>query len=160
MPGRTPLLQNNPTEPSSEIRSLRARLQDVIADTDDSMLAPLMEALKPLEMKMLKPPEAGLIMMKVKSSHGTVFHLGEVLVTQAQVIFLDRTGYGCCIGERIDGAVALACLDALGWTAHPGRIDGIQSAIHRICQEVLRKRESEAQIAAVTQVDFRSMAEE
>jgi alpha-D-ribose 1-methylphosphonate 5-triphosphate synthase subunit PhnG len=160
MPERTPVPQPDPTEAPAEIRSLRARLQDVIADTDDEMLAPLMKALKPLGINLLRPPAAGLIMMKVKSSHGTVFHLGEVLVTEARVSCADRTGYGCCMGERMDGAVALACLDALGQGADTGRLDDVTSAVHRICRETLRKREMDTQMAAVTQVDFRSMAEE
>lgn len=143
----------------SKISALRLSLQDVIADTDEGMLEPLLKALQPLDMDILKPPATGLIMMKVDIGTSS-FNLGEVLVTEAQVGFSSITGYGCCMGERFNGALALACLDALAQTDPSIPADAIRSAIDQICRQVYRQRESDAQMAAVTRVNFNSMAEE
>jgi phosphonate C-P lyase system protein PhnG len=143
----------------SKINDMRLRLQDVIAETDEGMLEPLLEALQPLDMEILKPPATGLIMMNVDT--GTFsFHLGEVLVTEAQVSCSGITGYGCCMGERFNGALVLACLDALAQTEISIPADAISGAINQICQQVFRQRKADAQMAAVTRVDFHSMAEE
>lgn len=58
--------------------------------------------------------QTGLVMLPyTDSAHGTVFHLGEVLVAEAH-IHLDGgiEGYGMVIGRDVTFAMAVAVLDA------------------------------------------------
>lgn len=140
---------------------LKARLQAVISDTDPEMLAPLLEILAESDFTVTTPPAPGLMMMNIRESDGTVFHLGEVLVTRAEVEQADATGYGCAMGDRPEGAMALACLDALSRQNSPAPIlNRLRPAIDRIHDTVIRKRESDSRLITLTRVDFRSMAEE
>jgi len=144
----------------SEIKFLRARLQEVVADTEDARLQPLMKALKPLNLPPSESASSGVVMMRVKDSCGTVFHLGEVLVTEARIRLSEIDGYGCCLGKRTEGAVALACLDALSRQSSPFPLEDIRAAIDEIYRQVLQQRQEHGRMVAATRVDFRSMAEE
>jgi len=140
---------------------LKSRLQDVIGDAPDDLVAPLVDSLADLGFDIETPPAPGLLMMNVKEPDGPVFHLGEVLVTQAQVRRGDQFGFGCCMGDRPEAALALACLDAISrLEPAPGPVAKIQRQIDRIHDAVSALRESEARKAALTRVEFHSMAEE
>ncbi len=55
----------------------------------------------------------GLVMLPAQDSvRGTVFHLGEVLVSEALLTVVgDCEGYGACLGRDPEWAVALALVD-------------------------------------------------
>lgn len=56
----------------------------------------------------------GLAMLPATDSvKGGVFHLGEVLVAEAQVRMGEQEGYAACLGRDLVQALALAILDAL-----------------------------------------------
>jgi alpha-D-ribose 1-methylphosphonate 5-triphosphate synthase subunit PhnG len=56
----------------------------------------------------------GLIMLPyTDNAQGTIFHLGEVLVAEAQVRLPDGTeGYGMCTGRDLVQALGIALIDA------------------------------------------------
>jgi alpha-D-ribose 1-methylphosphonate 5-triphosphate synthase subunit PhnG len=55
----------------------------------------------------------GLVMLPaVDSAHGTTFHLGEVLVSEARVRVGNHHGYTACLGRDLEQALAVAILDA------------------------------------------------
>lgn len=63
----------------------------------------------------------GLVMLPaVDSAHGTTFHMGEVLVSEARVRVVgacgthgrDAEGYTACLGRDLEQALAVAILDA------------------------------------------------
>lgn len=55
----------------------------------------------------------GLVMLPYTDSvNGTVFHLGEVLVAEAQVRIAGHEGYGAVLGRDLQQALAVAILDA------------------------------------------------
>jgi alpha-D-ribose 1-methylphosphonate 5-triphosphate synthase subunit PhnG len=57
----------------------------------------------------------GLVMLPCRDPvHGTLFHLGEVLVSQAQLERHGTIGYGVVLGRDLEQAVAVALLD-LAW---------------------------------------------
>lgn len=59
----------------------------------------------------------GLVMLPCRDTvHGTLFHLGEVLIAEAEVRRGDFTGYGAMLGRDLEGALAIALVD-LAWQA-------------------------------------------
>ncbi len=65
----------------------------------------------------------GLIMLPTRDTvHGTLFHLGEVLVAEAQVQQANLLGYGAILGRDLEQALAVALLD-LAWQARIGAED-------------------------------------
>ena len=55
----------------------------------------------------------GLVMLPaVDSAHGTTFHIGEVLVSEARVRVGGQEGYTACLGRDLEQALAVAILDA------------------------------------------------
>lgn len=65
------------------------------------------------DIKVLKN-QTGLVMLPyTDSAHGTVFHLGEVLVTEGHIrIESGAEGYGMVLGRDAEFALAVALLDA------------------------------------------------
>ena len=62
----------------------------------------------------------GLVMLPCRDTvHGTLFHLGEVLIAEAEVQRDGLTGYGAILGRDLEGALAVALLD-LAWQAGIG----------------------------------------
>lgn len=143
------------------VAALKTRLQTVIADATAGTLAPLTAALAAVHFEVTATPAPGLLMMNVAVSDGTVFHLGEVLVTEAAVECRGRHGFGCTMGDAPEAALALACLDAL---SYPETADLVTTRIRASVEEIERRvaglRDRDGRMAALTRVDFRSMAEE
>jgi len=143
------------------IAFLKDKLQKVICDTTEEMLDPLLEVMAELDLDIAKAPSPGLLMMNIRDSDDTVFHLGEVLVTQAEVKRNGQTGFGCSQGDRPNAALALACLDALCHCEIPHLLKtSITKEINHIDRWVSIQRNTKSQITATTQVNFHSMAKE
>lgn len=63
----------------------------------------------------------GLAMLPLTDTvHGTAFHLGEVLVSEAHIRVPERSveGYGAVIGRDLEHAMAMAILDAAIAASH------------------------------------------
>lgn len=90
--------------------------------------------------------QTGLVMLPyTDSAQGTVFHLGEVLVAEAQVrVEAGTEGYGMVLGRDVAWAMAVALLDAaLSAGVETGRIlpfiEAQQAAQAQADRETLRK---------------------
>lgn len=66
-----------------------------------------------VEVTVSRPPRSGLMMLTVKDCFETDFHLGEVLVTEARVLFRGCEGFGMVSGEAPRRALARAAADAV-----------------------------------------------
>jgi alpha-D-ribose 1-methylphosphonate 5-triphosphate synthase subunit PhnG len=59
----------------------------------------------------------GLVMLPTRDTvQGTLFHLGEVLIAEAEVRQGNLLGYGAILGRDLENALAVALLD-LAWQA-------------------------------------------
>jgi len=66
------------------------------------------------EVKILKGPKMGLVMMRAKDTVALeVFNLGEVLVSDCTASVDGQLGYGVVLGNEPERAEAMAILDAL-----------------------------------------------
>lgn len=96
----------------------------------------------------VKKSQTGLVMLPMRdTAQGTAFHLGEVLVAEAQLHAGGQEGYGMRRGRDLEAATAMAVVDlavALG-VAHSeisGFLDGEEA--HLSAQDNARMREVEA----------------
>jgi alpha-D-ribose 1-methylphosphonate 5-triphosphate synthase subunit PhnG len=65
------------------------------------------------EVTVLRPPASGAVMMRaVETAEGSVFNLGEVAVTEAEVELGGERGYCMVLGHAPEKALAGAILDA------------------------------------------------
>ncbi|MEY4529464.1 MAG: phosphonate lyase system protein PhnG [Deinococcota bacterium] len=77
-------------------------------------LLPLLEAFAPL---IVSQNRTGLVMLPYRDTvQGTLFHLGEVLVAEAEVKQNNLIGYGAVLGRDLEQALAVALLDLAGQT--------------------------------------------
>ncbi|MCG6894552.1 MAG: phosphonate C-P lyase system protein PhnG [Desulfobacteraceae bacterium] len=144
-------------------RSPKKILQEILPETEDEGLSDLMEALMDTEMdiELVQPPEAGLMMMTIRDCFEIPFYLGEVLVTRAEVRIEDAVGYGCCMGDRPRAALALAILEVLQEIS--GELPSsspVMTRLTALAETVSDRREKASRLTALTRVEFQSMAEE
>jgi alpha-D-ribose 1-methylphosphonate 5-triphosphate synthase subunit PhnG len=91
-----------------------ARLLDILARADAARLAGFAESLLPGlgEIEVIHS-RTGLVMLPMRDTvQGTDFHLGEVLVAEAQIRAGGTDGYGMVIGRDLERAMAMAVVDA------------------------------------------------
>jgi alpha-D-ribose 1-methylphosphonate 5-triphosphate synthase subunit PhnG len=127
-----------------------------ISQMDRRALARLLKKLSTLEIKIIKGPEAGLLMVSVTDPFDTDFHLGEALVTEAIVEYGGVSGYGMVMGDEPDRAVASAAVDAIARAAPAGmpEIDRILASERK---KIEKAREREEALVESTRVRFESM---
>lgn len=128
----------------------------VLIDTmDDKSVEQVLALFADMELIISSPPKSGLVMLTVKDSFETDFHLGEVLVTRASVVFRGWEGFGMVSGEAPRRALARAAADAvLRCPEATGIQDNLRACLQK--EELMQKNrhtESAALIAA-TRVNF------
>ena len=103
--------------------------------------------------------ETGMIMNTVSDPFGNPFHLGEILVCEAEVEYQNLTGYGIAVGNNEDHAVILASLETLMDAGNSEAVKEIKhlfkDAFHRY-EESVKNEES---FAMGTKVNFGLMTE-
>lgn len=110
------------------------------------------------EVSVLRPPQSGAVMMRaIETAEGSVFNLGEVSVTEAEVELSGERGYAMVMGYAPEKALAGAVLDAAAEA-------GIESeAIAKLLEQAMRdeheRRAAEWQALAPTRVEFDEIPE-
>ena len=91
---------------------------------------------------------SGLVMVPMRDTvHGTDFHLGEVLVSEAHIRADGAEGYGMIVGRDLEQAMAMALVDAAGAAglAGPDIAAFVQTEARRIAaRDEARLRDVEA----------------
>lgn len=105
-------------------------------------------------------PRTGLVMYTVRDPFDTPFHLGEILVTEAEVVFDGCAGGGVICGDEPERALLLAAVEAV---ERSGRI-AVLSDIDALIDQMERKKADQTalvcKLAASTVVQFESMKKE
>lgn len=151
----------NRAMPSVETEKLKKRLLKVIAFAPNHHIATLLDDLWASgRFVILQAPQSGLVMAGVRDPFDTPFHLGEVLVSQAEVLCDNQPGWGAVCGDEPEKALLLAAVEAADRS-------GDKTLIVSLCQFIqdleTKKNEQEAMIAgltAATQVRFEAMKKE
>jgi alpha-D-ribose 1-methylphosphonate 5-triphosphate synthase subunit PhnG len=102
-------------------------------------------------------PEVGLVMMEIREPVCEErFHLGEVVVTRAEVHFADQVGWAMRIGTDKVATLAAAICDAVGASDRPER-DLVDQLCVRHAQQLSLSRNDEWAELSTTEVRFEEM---
>lgn len=131
-------------------------LAEVAAYADMGLLREICErCLDGAEARVVAQPEAGLLMGRVvETVDGERFNLGEVLVTNCEVLVGGERGWGMVLGHEPERALCAAVLDA---AVREGMADDMVEEISlqlAFVREARRARWAEVQ---TTRVDFEEM---
>ena len=130
-------------------------LTTAVIAMEDQEVTELLELLATEEMTITRPPRFGLIMMTVKDSFESDFHLGEVLVTEAAVCVAGCEGFGMVTGEEPRKALARAAVDALLRAGRPELLrDAVLARLRHAHQRRADRLANEAALTASTRVSF------
>ncbi len=111
------------------------------------------------EIELTKPPSCGFIMMTVKDAFNTDFHLGEVLVTTAEVIIEGEAGHGTVLGDNPRGAVVAATAEGILRNPESRYRDALRRVIADIEEKHRQRRQKEEGLVAASKVSFEEMVE-
>ena len=132
-----------------------ADLTVLINTMDEQRVENVLALFANVELTVSRPPCSGLMMLTVKDCFETNFHLGEVLVTEARIVFRGCEGFGMVSGEAPRRALARAAADAVLRCPEPTEIqENLRACLEQ--EESMQKTrltESAALIAA-TKVNF------
>ncbi len=111
--------------------------------------------------EVIHPASMGLVMMRAEESVAKeVFHVGEILTTDATVTVDGVLGYGIVMGNDPDKAYTLALIDALYHSSDPKWANTKEQMdvelIHQ-AEKQRQKRQQEYQFIQRTMVDFEVM---
>jgi alpha-D-ribose 1-methylphosphonate 5-triphosphate synthase subunit PhnG len=102
-------------------------------------------------------PEVGLVMMEIREPVCEErFHLGEVVVTRAEVHFAGRMGWAMRIGTDKVATLAAALCDAVGASDKPERALVDQLCLRNAQRQLVSQRNEWAELSA-TEVRFEEM---
>ncbi|NLI30049.1 MAG: phosphonate C-P lyase system protein PhnG [Nitrospiraceae bacterium] len=132
-------------------------LQLIISALNDEACSRLLKILPMRDVEVLRGPESGLVMMSAEDAFETPFHLGEVLVTEAEILWRGFRGYAMVLGDTPQRALAAAVADAVVQAETPATAPDLYRFLtaHRLKQE--RSRRRERVMVAATQVRFETM---
>ena len=88
-------------------------LTAVIDTMDAERVELLLQLFADVELTISTPPRTGLMMLAVHDSFATAFYPGEILVTEARVLYSGCEGFGMVLGEAPRRALARAAADAV-----------------------------------------------
>jgi alpha-D-ribose 1-methylphosphonate 5-triphosphate synthase subunit PhnG len=135
-------------------------LSRALALTSDAAIRRMLERISALNFQILKEPETGLVMQTVSDCFNTDFHLGEILVTAAEVMLEDRRGWGMVMGDNGDRATLAACLDVILSSDDIAMRGEVELELSEWLEQAAEVADQEARLYGITRVNFESMAEE
>jgi alpha-D-ribose 1-methylphosphonate 5-triphosphate synthase subunit PhnG len=134
-------------------------ITEAVIGMDDGEVAELIELLTIEELTITRPPRSGLMMMTARDGFDTDFHLGEVLVTEAEVSIGDSSGYGMVIGEEPRKALARAAAEAVLRSGRPELLcSSVRNCLEKVRQRQAAGRAEDAALTCSTRVSFDLMA--
>ena len=153
------MISNDQTEQTTSEISF-ADLNRAVTAMDGAALRFLLEAMASRDVEITKEPETGLVMMNVTDCFNTDFHLGEVLVTTAEVRLGNQRGWGMIMGDDGERALLLAGIDVILRDAANLFGKEIRAELAKWLAKAETKLLGERRRAAATRVNFQTMATE
>jgi alpha-D-ribose 1-methylphosphonate 5-triphosphate synthase subunit PhnG len=128
---------------------------EIVAEASPDTVRDVAEAiLDRWEVKILKPPMPGMVMVRHSDPlENTLFLLGEAYVTECEVEIDGRLGYGAALGPEEERALCAALVDAVLGTAHPAAND-IAALLDAEKGRIEKRRREEGRAVASTRVNF------
>ena len=132
--------------------------QSALVRMDGRAIERLLQILSRENIVVRRGPETGFLMMTARDASESDFHIGEVLVTEAEVDYGSRRGYAIVLGNDPEKALARAAVEAIlagGDIVLVERIEKILSAEAKK-QAAAGRRASD--LLAGTKVNFEMMS--
>ncbi|HWR93427.1 MAG TPA: phosphonate C-P lyase system protein PhnG [Desulfobacterales bacterium] len=141
--------------------SFKKRLLAAIAAASPDDVTAMLDRLWPLgPFSVRAAPRAGLVMVTVRDPFDTPFHLGEALVSEAEVEFDGHTGYGAVCGDEPEQALLLAAVAAVERSGRTAVLNAIAAPLDQIEAKSADRKALSSRLAAATEVRFESMKKE
>jgi alpha-D-ribose 1-methylphosphonate 5-triphosphate synthase subunit PhnG len=142
-------------------RSLQTKVipVDVLLKTDEEVDRKILQILPAASFSIRREPTTGLVMMTVTDGVGMDFHLGEVLVTEAEVEYEGKIGYAMVVGNNPVKALARAGVSAImesGDSLYKARL---YKYLVREAKKICKKERIAEALTASTKVNFESMTQ-
>lgn len=134
----------------------------VLCECENETLVQLVTNLESeLLVEIVVAPKLGMTMVQAEDSIDfQPFYLGEVLITECQVLVNGQLGYGYCMGDTPQKAYSIAVMDAIMHTeGHPKQND-ISAFIEIEKAKLLKKQLEEYNQVLKTKVDFKIMEQD
>lgn len=140
---------------------LKARLIKIIAAAGLDEVSAMLDRLWSVGgFQVHHSPRVGLIMITIRDPFETPFHFGEVLVSEAQVLFEGHAGYGVTCGDEPERALLLAAVESAELSGRSSLLGEIGDFIDRLEKKCTEQTKSFSKLAAATAVRFESMKKE
>jgi phosphonate C-P lyase system protein PhnG len=141
--------------------SFKKRLLAAIAAAAPDDVTAMLDRLWPLgPFSVRQAPRAGLVMVTVRDPFDTPFHLGEALVSEAEVEFDGHTGYGAVCGDEPEQALLLAAVAAVERSGRTAVLNAIAAPLDQLEAKSADRKALSSRLAAATEVRFESMKKE
>ncbi len=130
-------------------------LTNVIDSMDTERVEMLLSLFAGVELIINTPPRTGLMMLAVHDSFATAFYPGEILVTEARVVFRGSEGFGMVLGENPRRALARAASDAVLHCPEAAQVK--EGLCTFLLEEAARQKTGQSENAALiaaTKVNF------
>ena len=125
---------------------------------DGSAVQRFLQMVSTEETAIPREPRTGLLMMEARDCFDTDFYVGELLVTEAEVVCAGQRGYAMVLGDDSARAVALAAVDALQRCENTDLKKQAEEFLAAESARTARKQERERRLIATTKVSFEGMA--
>lgn len=137
-----------------------ARLRDLFPEMAPAVASELLDVLAQWPVTVVTAPQTGLVMVTVTDCFGTPFHMGEMLVTTAEVALNSSTGHATISGDDANKAMVAATVDAMSRDGFSEGLDAVAAALDQLERTCVGQKAMEARWTSATRVDFETMAEE
>jgi alpha-D-ribose 1-methylphosphonate 5-triphosphate synthase subunit PhnG len=109
------------------------------------------------QVKILSGPRRGLVMLRVRETvANSLFHAGEVLVTEVKLELDEQFGFGMIIGDSPRHAMGNALVDAA--LRKGGEVaDWLTQELTALDREISARNQKEQALVATTKVEFERM---
>jgi alpha-D-ribose 1-methylphosphonate 5-triphosphate synthase subunit PhnG len=140
---------------------LKTRLLRVISAAEADQVAALLDRLWASgRFRIRRVPRTGLVMVSARDPFDTPFHLGEVLVSEAQVVCDGQVGCGLICGDEPQRALLLAAVEAAAPAGGTAMREWIGDLIGHLEKTKGQQEARMSRLAAATRVRFTSMKKE
>jgi phosphonate C-P lyase system protein PhnG len=141
-------------------KQLENTFRRYLPDFNQTAVREMLEIVGRHSIQIVHEPESGLIMMNVIDCFDTPFHLGEVLVTTAEVEYKGIVGHATIMGQEPKKAVLAAAVNAILQKDNESTLRDLWPLVAKHGQTIDKKREQESKLVASTRVAFENMAKE
>lgn len=133
----------------------------VLANSTEEQVCQLAEAVLEhygaSQVKILSGPRQGLVMLRVRETvANSLFHAGEVLVTEVKLELDDQFGFGMIIGDNSRHALGNALIDA-ALRKGGALADRLTQELRVLDQQITERNQKEQALVASTRVAFERM---